>query len=162
MDIRQAITASLAHAQRVADAYLSDLKPQELLARPVPGANHIAWQLGHLITTERNLVDRAVPGQMPPLPEGFAQRHTRQTAQSDDPQQFDSKEQYLKLAKEVRDATLRIVQSLPDREFDRPVEGFPPFLKTVGDVLLFQGAHWLMHAGQWAVTRRALGRPPLF
>jgi len=22
--------------------------------------------------------------------------------------------------------------------------------------------HWLMHAGQWAVVRRKLGKPPLF
>ena len=29
-------------------------------------------------------------------------------------------------------------------------------------MLALAGTHWLMHAGQWAVVRRQLGRPPLF
>jgi hypothetical protein len=29
-------------------------------------------------------------------------------------------------------------------------------------VFSMQGSHWMMHAGQWAVLRRKLGRPPLF
>jgi hypothetical protein len=32
----------------------------------------------------------------------------------------------------------------------------------VGDVFSMQGGHLLMHAGQWAVVRRKLGRKPLF
>ena len=33
---------------------------------------------------------------------------------------------------------------------------------TMGDLFLLQGLHWFMHTGQWAVTRRKLGRKPLF
>ncbi len=37
-------------------AELGDLSDADLLVRPVPGANHIAWQLGHMIAgTDRML-----------------------------------------------------------------------------------------------------------
>ena len=32
----------------VLNEYLKDMSDTDLLIRPVPGANHIAWQLGHL------------------------------------------------------------------------------------------------------------------
>jgi hypothetical protein len=33
---------------------------------------------------------------------------------------------------------------------------------NVAGIFLMQGTHWTMHAGQWAVIRRKLGRAPLF
>jgi len=33
----------------IMDTYLADLSDADLLVRPVPAANHAAWQLGHLI-----------------------------------------------------------------------------------------------------------------
>ena len=56
MDVRAAITAALSQSDIVVNVYLEDLKPDELLVRPAPKANHIAWQLGHLIASERYLV----------------------------------------------------------------------------------------------------------
>jgi hypothetical protein len=162
MDVKQAITTSLAQADMVVHSYLADLKPEELLVRPIPGANHIAWQLGHLIASERLLIDRVVPGKFEPLPEGFAQAHKKDTALLDDSAAFLGKDEYLRLAGQVRAGTLRIVEEMAPADFDRPVEKMPPVVKTVGDMFLFVSMHWLMHAGQWAVIRRKLGRPPLF
>ena len=47
MDIRQAIRANLTSADFIVNGYLADLTPGEMLTRPVPGANHTAWQVGH-------------------------------------------------------------------------------------------------------------------
>jgi hypothetical protein len=162
MDTKQAILTNLQQSDAVVDAYLQDLAPQELLVRPVPGANHLAWQLGHLIASERYLVDKAVPGKMPALPDGFAERHKKETSTLDGAESFLSKEEYLRLRKDVRASTLRVIEGLSSEDLDRPVQGVPPFVKTIGEVLLLVGGHWLMHAGQWAVIRRKLGRPPLF
>ncbi len=163
MDIKQAVTSSLAPSDFLVDAFLADMTPAELLARPCNGANHIAWQVGHLIASERYLVDKVAPNKMPPLPAGFAEKHNKQTAGIDDPKSFLAKEEYLRLKKEVRAATLKVVSELSPEDFDRPITGgIPPFLKTAGEVLLFLGSHWIMHAGQWSVTRRSLGRAPLF
>jgi hypothetical protein len=162
MDVKQAIRASLEPADFLVQKYLADLTPAELLARPCKGGNHIAWQLGHLIASERHLVEQAAPGKMPPLPEGFAEKHKKDTAASDDPAAFLSKEEYLALAKKIRAAAMQIAADIPPADFDKPVTKVPPFIKTVGELFLFLGQHWVLHAGQWAIVRRSLGKPPLF
>jgi hypothetical protein len=103
-----------------------------------------------------------MPGKMDALPEGFVERHKKNTAASDNAADFLSKDEYLQLAKKVRANSLGIVESLSVAEFDQPASGGPPFVKSAGDAFLFISGHWLMHAGQWAVIRRKLGRPPLF
>jgi uncharacterized damage-inducible protein DinB len=162
MDIKQAIAANFASSDMLVDAYLADLTPQELLVRPASGANHIAWQLGHLIAAERYFGEKVAPGKMDPLPAGFAERHKKGTAASDAAGDFLDKDEYRRIGREVRANVLRIVKDMSPADFDRQVEGLPPMVKTTGEALLFIAAHWLMHAGQWAVVRRKLGRAPLF
>jgi hypothetical protein len=162
MDTRQAIITGFAQADGIVNAYLADLSPVEMLVRPVPGINHVAWQLGHLIASERYLMDKVAPGQMPALPAGFVERHAKDMATSDKVEGFLSKEEYLRIGREVRGNVLKILQGLTPEGFDRPVQGVPPFVKTAGETLLFMSGHWMMHVGQWAVVRRKVGRPPLF
>jgi hypothetical protein len=162
MDLKQAIRTSLAQSDFLVQSYLNDLTSADLLARPCPGGNHIAWQLGHLIAAEHHLVEQAAPGKMPKLPPGFAERHKKDSAAKDDAASFLKKEEYLALAKHTREATQSVVAQLNEADFDKPVAKVPPFVKTVGEMFLFIGPHWTMHAGQWAVIRRVLGRPPLF
>jgi hypothetical protein len=100
---------------------------------------------------------------MPPLPEGFREAHANDKSQVDDPAAYRSKDEYLRLAAEQRRGTLAALASLKDEDLDKPApEPLRHFLKTVCDVLNLQASHWLMHAGQWAVVRRKLGRKPLF
>jgi uncharacterized damage-inducible protein DinB len=162
MDTKQAIRTSLAQADNIVQGYLSDLTDAELLARPCKGGNHIAWQLGHLIASERWLAEQAAPGKMPKLPEGFADKHKKDQAATDDPKAFLTKEEYLTLARQTREGVLQILTGMSEADLDKPVTNVPPFIKTAGELLLFLGPHWIMHAGQWAVIRRVLGRPPLF
>jgi hypothetical protein len=163
MDFKHAVRTTFEMADLITQAYLADLTPQEMLIRPAPDANHVAWQLGHLIAGERDFVEAGVPGSMPPLPAGFAERYTKDTAASDKPADFLSKEEYLKIAKDVRAATLKVLDGLNDADFDKPVAGnVPPFVKRVGDCFLAVGTHWIMHSGQWVVLRRKLGRPRQF
>lgn len=160
MNTPEALRLSLDLAEFVAMLYLEDLTDDEMLHRPAAGANHIKWQLGHLITSEHQLIEKVVPGAMPPLPEGFAERYSRANATSDDPTQFDTKAELLRVYREQRDATLTALGSLSDADFDVPsgIEYAP----TVGAIFSMQGGHYSMHAGQWVVIRRQLGRPPLF
>lgn len=163
MDFKDAVRKTMEMADFMLEKYITDLTPQELMTRPAPDANHVAWQLGHLIAAERMLVEGAVPGSMPPLPAGFAEAHNKDTAPSDKPGDFRSKEEYLKLAKEMRAATLKVLDSVPTADLSKPVSGrVPPFVKTVGDCFITVGGHWTMHSGQWVVLRRKLGRPRQF
>lgn len=162
MDIKQGILSSLAQADMVVGSYLADLTDEELLVRSLPGTNHIAWQWGHLISSERFVIEKIAPGKMPALPEGFEAAHKRDNAQSDDPAGFLSKKEYEQLAQKVRGVTLAVLKDLTPEDLDRPVEKMPPVVKVVGDLFFFLSMHWLMHTGQWAIVRRKLGRPPLF
>ncbi len=163
MNAKDAVRTSLTIADFMMESYLSDITPQEMLVRPVPDANHLAWQLGHLISAETRLVEAAVPGTMPALPEGFAERHTKDTAVSDNPADLLSKDEYLNLAKTVRAGTLRALEGLSDADLDKPVTArVPPFVKKAGDCFVTVGTHWVMHSGQWVVLRRKLGRARKF
>ena len=71
MDTKQAIAFNLSSSEYLVNGYLADLQSSDLLVRPTPGANHIAWQLGHLIASERYLVERRAPGTMDALGTGY-------------------------------------------------------------------------------------------
>lgn len=163
MDTRQAIRSSLNVSDFLVFKYLEDITPEEMLARSVAGANNIAWQLGHLISSERHLVEAAAPGSMPELPPGFRERHSKEKAASDNAADYLTKDEYLRLAKDVRAATLKALDTMSDADFDKPATGrVPPFIKTAGDCFVLIGPHWSSHAGQWVVLRRKLGRPVMF
>ena len=163
MNFKDAVRATMNTADFMVESYLSDITPHEMFVRPAPGANHVAWQLGHLISAETRLVEAAAPGSMPALPDGFAERHNKETASSDNRADFLSKDEYLKLAKTVRVATLKALENISDAELDKPVSGrVPPFVKRGGDCFVTAGGHWILHAGQWVVLRCHLGRDRKF
>lgn len=146
----------------VLNQYISDLSDAEMLIRPVPGANHAAWQVGHLITAEINLLS-SVPGGSPlELPSGFAERHGKETAAVEPPKNFLTKAEYLSVFKKVREQTLAKLDKLPDADLDKPNSGrLAQFAPTIGDLFLLTANHQLMHGGQLAVLRRKLGKPVL-
>jgi hypothetical protein len=163
MNAREAIKLSYGAPDQICRGYLADLKDSDLLVRPVAGANHIAWQLGHLIATEYETIESICPGSSKPLPAGFKEKHTKPTAISDDPKAFCTKDEYLKLYDQVRAGTLKALDTVKEADFDKPgPESMRSYCPTVAAVFELHPHHWLMHAGQWAVVRRKLGKPPLF
>ena len=163
MSIATHIKTSLQLPDYVVKGYLQDLTDDDLLIRPHEKANHIAWQLGHLISAEHNINNMVAPDSMPPLPEGFAEQHNNDTASSDEREKFFSKEEYLKLMDQQRAGTLALLDKLSDEELEKPApDKIKQFGATVGAVLAGQSAHWMMHAGQWVIVRRQLGKEALF
>ena len=53
-------------AEMIAMAYLDDLTDEELLVRPAEGANHILWQLGHLVASDHQMLSHLSDPQRPP------------------------------------------------------------------------------------------------
>ena len=160
MNAKEALRISINMGQLISMGYLEDLTDEEMMHRAGAGVNHIKWQVGHLIASENNLINQAVPGSMPELPAGFAEKYTPETASNDDPGAFDSKETLLKLFNENRAGTLAALDAIPNEDLSRDT-GLP-YAPQVACLFEMQGSHWVMHAGQWAVARRQLGRPPLF
>ncbi len=79
MNVREAIKLSYGTPDHICRGYLADLKDSDLLLRPVPGANHIAWQLGHLI----NVGVRNDRGDLPRLVPAASRRIRGKTRQED-------------------------------------------------------------------------------
>ncbi len=93
MNAKDAIRTVMNGSDQIVSAYLADLSDADLLVRPAPAANHIAWQLGHLIASEQWMLTK-VPGVKPPeLPAGFAEAHGKDRTKADGPQGFRSKEE---------------------------------------------------------------------
>jgi hypothetical protein len=161
MTPQDVLKQNIEFGHRVIQSYLSDLSDADLRVRPVPGANHAAWQLGHLIASNhRMLTGLGQPA--PTLPEGFEAAHSHDTASCDDPACFATKARYLALAEQLKDASLAAVAATADRLDEPGPEMMRAYAPTVGAVLGLLGSHWLMHAGQFVITRRKLGKPVLF
>jgi hypothetical protein len=157
----QAIQAALTSSQHLLPMYLGDLSDADLLVRPTPAANHIAWQLGHLIVSESHLAKEGLPNaKYPALPKGFAEQHTKETSAVEPPKGFFPKGQYLELFNATRQATIAAVGQLSPADLDKPTTGkMADFAPTLGHLLLMIANHDLMHAGQFTVVRRKLGKP---
>ncbi len=154
---------TLASTQFVLSTYLSDLSDADLLVRPVPEANHLAWQLGHLIAAEV-MLGKDVPGtNYPALPPGFAEQHSKETSKQTDAKGFLTKAAYVDLFTRVRAATSAAVSVLSDADLDKPNTGrMAQFAPTIGALVVLISNHTLMHGGQATVVRRKTGKPVLF
>ena len=160
MDSRTAIKLGIDAGDMIAMGYLADLTDQELMRRPHPACNHLNWQLGHLIASENQMGNQAIPNSMPPLPNGFAEKYSKETATSDNPAQFSNKAELMQVYQQQRAATLATLAKLSDSDFDKPTG--VDYAPTIGAMFSMHGSHWLMHAGQWVIVRRQLGKPALF
>jgi hypothetical protein len=142
--------------------YVDDLSDADLLVRSVPGANHIAWQMGHMIAGTGHML-KALGHAAPDLPAGFDAAYTPETSMSDDAARFASKTEYLALANQMKEASLKAIDATPENSLDQPgPESMREYAPTVASALLILGSHWMMHAGQFIPIRRKLGKKPLF
>ncbi len=160
MNTKEAIGATLATSSMVLSSYVGDLTDEELMTRPAEGCNHIAWQLGHLISSECSLLDMVAPGAAAKLPEGFAEKHSKETIGDDNPANFCTKQEYLDLFETVHAATQAALEKASDEDLNKPgPEHFAQMFPTVGHLYILIATHGMMHAGQFVPVRRKLGKP---
>lgn len=160
---QEALKRGLGFARMTTTMILNDLSDEQLLVRPVDGANHIAWQLGHLIAAENTIMSAMPHADMPALPEGFADKYTPETSKSDDKTGWETKERYLELYEQQRAGTEAALAKMTEAEMGQPgPEMVQQIAPTVGDAINLLAAHELMHLGQYSTVRRKLGIAPAF
>ena len=130
MNAKDVIRNNLGLSDFVFQGLLADLSDEDLLVRPVASANHIAWQLGHLIVSENNLINAVCPGSMPELPQGFSESHTS----SDSDEGYLAKQEYLDLfpalheyVADIDSIDLRFEQRVFIRPADTRASSVPPY-----------------------------------
>ncbi|MEN6449176.1 MAG: DinB family protein [Thermoguttaceae bacterium] len=162
MTTKDLLRQNIEFAHRVLRGYLDDFSDADLVARSSPAANHAAWQLGHLIASNRRMLV-GLGQTAPELPAGFETAHTRETAGVNDPIRFLKKAEYLALMDQMKAASLAAIEATPEAALDAPApDAVRARIPTVGALLLLIGSHWLVHAGQFTAIRRKLGKPVLF
>jgi hypothetical protein len=143
--------------------HLNDFSDADMLVRPCPGANHAAWQMGHLIVAERNIVNGCWPGAVPALPAEFVAKFKKDRAGVDDPSAFVSKQQLIQVFSETRGATVAWVKTLSQDDLGKTISGpMASWVPTIGHLIFVLPNHATMHVGQFQVIRRKLGKPILF
>jgi DinB superfamily len=163
MHAKNAILQSIGMADMIMGKYLDDLSDEAFFVKPVEGMNHIAWQVGHLISSERSFIEGVKPGSCPPLPEGFDAMHKKETTGIVDPSKFHTKAEYLAAWKAQRAATKAALEATSDADLDAPApESIRSFVPTVGHVFNLTGLHALMHVGQFVAVRREQKLPVVF
>ena len=73
-----AIVYALTTSKAMLGRYTEDLSPQEMLHRPTPKANCAAWLVGHLALSDRRTLKLLGAADVPPLPDGFEHRFSRE------------------------------------------------------------------------------------
>jgi hypothetical protein len=153
----------LARNLEMLKATLADFSDADMLVRPAPAANHAAWQLGHLVTSEAHLVNAFAPGAIPEPPADFTRRFAKEAARVDDAAAFPKKDEILQQFANVRGATIRWVKTLAPQDLGRTgPERLQRFAPDVAHLITALPNHVMMHVGQFQVIRRTLGKPVLF
>jgi hypothetical protein len=163
MTSRDAIRTALTQSEKFLADLLGDFTDAEMFVRPVPGANHAAWQVGNVIAGDLYLLQEELPeAKFPQLPDGFMEQHGSKGTKLDGPDGFHTRDEYLTLLHAVRAATIAAADKLTDADLDRPTrEAMRGWVPTLGEMLVMAATHTMMHAGQFSVIRRKLGKPVL-
>jgi uncharacterized damage-inducible protein DinB len=162
MNAKEALTLSLSSTRDVLKMYLADLSDADLQKPPTPGANNIAWQLGHLITSEASLMSVLPGATYPELPAAL-KSHAAKMGAAAPAGGYLTKAEYVDWFTKVRDASIANVDRLSEADFDqRNTNAMAPLAPTLGALIILVANHTLMHGGQFTVVRRALGKPVLF
>jgi hypothetical protein len=158
-----AIRNSFSRSRHLTRLLIDDFSDDDLLVRPVPDANHTAWQLGHLIVSTQWMLGRFLSTRTLALPDGFTERHS--DAGSRDPSNagYLGKAAYLELIDRIILSARDAVAALPDATLDAPNTGnMAKVAPTVGSLFQIAAEHFLMHLGQFSTVRRTLGKPNKF
>ena len=160
MSTLDSLKAAFDITDMVVQSYLGDMEDADLLTRPGAGCNHIAWQLGHVISSEANMINMLQENAAIDLPAGFGDQHGKDMATEDDPAKFCSKSEYMDLYQKTRENTLAVLNGLSEEQLQAEApEQFRAFCPTVASMAMLMATHPMMHAGQFVPVRRSLGKP---
>ena len=155
------IVHALTASKQLLLRFVEDLTPAEYLHRPAPTVNCAAWLLGHLALTDRRVLGNVLGvTDLPPLPDGFERRFSRDEG-CPQAEEFGDASVLPALFARHRDLLIETVKGLPAEALARPLPKPHPLFDTAGGAVNFMALHTMMHAGQISVIRRSLGRPPI-
>lgn len=154
----------LDHVRDVLERMLAATPRDHWRHQPFPGANHVAWTLGHLAWTD-DLVLGMVTGEPTGLPGGdaWAARFKWGTTPPPAGEDLPSPDELVATLAERRRALRQWFTEQPADALGSPLPAeLAGWCPVVGALPAAMAAHEGMHVGQLQVVRRSLGLEPVF
>ena len=152
-------------ARRYTQQFLNGLAPEEWFWHPAQFTTHVAWQVGHLAVAQYNLCLRRVRGRTEAdeaiMPEALFDRFklgSQPAAGADNNPPLD---EIRRVFDAVHQRSLAELAERTDAELDIPADPPHPAFQTKLGGVQYAPLHEMVHAGQIAMLRRLMGKPPL-
>lgn len=144
-------------------AMMLEKTPDELFYKPAfEGANHAAWVVGHLATTDEFFY-KTLAGGEGVLPKEWDDLFGMNSVCQADASKYPSRAELVAAMNERRSKFETWLGALTDEDLMQPIEGdLAMFASTVAQLGASLSFHDGFHAAQISATRRASGLPPMF
>jgi hypothetical protein len=145
--------------------FLPDLTADDWFWSPPEYTTHVAWQIGHIAVSQYSLCLRRVRGRTAEdkalISDAFIDAFKMSSKPITGAKNNPPLEEIQRVFDAVHHQALTELPLVDDAELDNPTD--PPHgrFKTKLGAIDFSSQHELVHAGQIAMLRRLMGKPPL-
>jgi uncharacterized damage-inducible protein DinB len=151
--------AALDFSQRLMDGLCEDIPEEHATHQPVPGANHMVWQIGHMAWTDDYFLSKLLGGQSA-LPESWTKLFGMGSEPQADASIYPPLAEMRARRAERRGALLEWYRAQADAKLAEPMpEDYQTFAPNFGALMSSLAAHEAMHAGQVTLIRKSLSMP---
>jgi hypothetical protein len=144
---------------------LEDIEDGQWFTSVGDGVTHVAWQVGHLAAAQYSLCLARMRGPKDEdeqlIPAGFRELFRKGSVPQGEGTSYPPPAEIREVAAGVHAQALAELPNLPEEQLDIPIENPHPLFNTRFGALVFCPEHECLHAGQIALIRRLLGKPPL-
>jgi DinB superfamily len=129
------------------------------------GITHVAWQVGHLATSQYRMVFERVRGGRPEdaelMSDDFRKPFIRDSVPSE-ASAYPSCSEIRTVFDRMHERVMVWLPTLNETELDQPILTPHSLVKSKFEALMWCGQHEFVHAGQIGLIRRLLGCPPVW
>jgi hypothetical protein len=145
--------------------FLAGLTGDEWFWTPPTYTTHVAWQVGHIAVAEYNLCLRRLRGRTADderlIPEAFIEAFKLGSMPVAGASNNPPLAEIQRVFDGVHEQVLSELPLVDNAELDTPLEQPHPAFKTKLGAIEYSPHHELVHAGQIAMLRRLMGKPPI-
>jgi DinB superfamily len=161
----QAAAERVERTRRYTEQFLGRLTPGEWFWHPQALTTHVAWQVGHLAVAQYNLCLRRIRGRAAAdealMPEEFFDCFKLGSQPAAGAENNPPLVEIQRVFAAVLAQSLAELAERTDEELDVPADPPHPAFQTKLGGIEYAPLHEMVHAGQIALLRRLMGKPPL-
>lgn len=141
---------------------VADIPADKMAAQTIPGMNHPAWLLGHLLAFEQLVITRVIGKTVKhPLGENWRDIYGIGSTPKADLKLYKPKEFYMEGLQESVGIIAEYIRQLPEADLQKPLPDadLAKRIPNIARLLIILPTHRAYHAGQLAIWRKAAGLP---